>query len=118
MAGGGISRQSGNLPDAALVTIVVDAARSVSGLLLAPPGARACYLFAHGAGAGMNHSFMAAVAAELGGGGEDAGPQLGGELVGAGEGVGHRHPADADAIGDRLQGHPGHDLDPAPRGQP
>jgi len=65
MAGGGISRQSGNLPDAALVTIVVDAARSVSGLMLAPPGARACYLFAHGAGAGMNHPFMSAVAAEL-----------------------------------------------------
>lgn len=65
MAGGGISRQSGNLPDATLITIVVDAARNVSGLMLAPPGARACYLFAHGAGAGMNHPFMAAVAAEL-----------------------------------------------------
>src|SRR6185503_11957295 len=34
-------------------------------LLEAPPGARACYLFAHGAGAGMNHPFMSAVAAEL-----------------------------------------------------
>ena len=48
------------------VTIVVDDARTVSGLLLAPPRARACYLFAHGAGAGMTHSFMAAVAAGLG----------------------------------------------------
>lgn len=65
MAGGGISRHSLNLPNAALITIVVDAARSVSGLMLAPPRARACYLFAHGAGAGMNHPFMAAVAAEL-----------------------------------------------------
>ena len=47
------------------VTIVVDDARTVSGLLLAPPRARACYLFAHGAGAGMTHPFMAAMAAGL-----------------------------------------------------
>jgi uncharacterized protein len=33
---------------------------SVSALLLAPPDARACYVFAHGAGAGMTHPFMAA----------------------------------------------------------
>jgi predicted alpha/beta-hydrolase family hydrolase len=51
--------------DAKPVTIVVDDARKVSGLLLAPPRARACYLFAHGAGAGMTHPFMAAVAAGL-----------------------------------------------------
>jgi len=38
----------------------------VSGLLLEPPDARACYVLAHGAGAGMTHPFMAAVAAELG----------------------------------------------------
>ena len=37
----------------------------VSGLLQAPPEARACYVLAHGAGAGMTHPFMAAVAAEL-----------------------------------------------------
>jgi predicted alpha/beta-hydrolase family hydrolase len=37
----------------------------VSGLLQAPPRARACYVLAHGAGAGMNHPFMAAVAAGL-----------------------------------------------------
>lgn len=30
----------------------------VSGLLLRPPGARALYLFAHGAGAGMSHKAM------------------------------------------------------------
>ena len=38
----------------------------VSGLLLTPPHARACYVLAHGAGAGMNHPFMASVAVELG----------------------------------------------------
>jgi uncharacterized protein len=38
---------------------------SVSGLLVAPAKARAAYLFAHGAGAGMTHAFMAAVADEL-----------------------------------------------------
>jgi predicted alpha/beta-hydrolase family hydrolase len=34
--------------------------------LLAPQAARACYVLAHGAGAGMDHAFMAAVATELG----------------------------------------------------
>jgi predicted alpha/beta-hydrolase family hydrolase len=38
---------------------------SVSALLEAPRGARAAYVFAHGAGAGMTHPFMAAVAAGL-----------------------------------------------------
>ena len=52
--------------DATPVTIVVDKDISVSGLLYAPTKARACYVLAHGAGAGMTHSFMAAVAAELG----------------------------------------------------
>jgi predicted alpha/beta-hydrolase family hydrolase len=48
------------------VTIVAgEAGASVSGLLQTPPAARACYVLAHGAGAGMTHSFMAAVAAEL-----------------------------------------------------
>ena len=47
------------------VTIVVDDARRVSGLLSAPAKARACYVLAHGAGAGMTHPFMAAVATEL-----------------------------------------------------
>ena len=32
------------------------------GLLIAPPGASACFVFAHGAGAGMTHPFMAALA--------------------------------------------------------
>jgi predicted alpha/beta-hydrolase family hydrolase len=37
----------------------------VSGLLQAPPRPRACYVLAHGAGAGMTHPFMAAVASGL-----------------------------------------------------
>jgi predicted alpha/beta-hydrolase family hydrolase len=48
------------------VTIRVDDAHNVSGLLLAPAQARACYVLAHGAGAGMAHPFMERVAAELG----------------------------------------------------
>ena len=44
------------------VTIAVDDAVSVSGLLQAPQKARACYVLAHGAGAGMRHRFMTAVA--------------------------------------------------------
>jgi uncharacterized protein len=47
------------------VIITVNSAVRVSGLLQKPTQARACYVFAHGAGAGMNHSFMTAVAAEL-----------------------------------------------------
>jgi len=44
------------------VTITVSETQSVSGLLLSPAKARACYVLAHGAGAGMTHPFMAAVA--------------------------------------------------------
>ena len=47
------------------VTIVVDDANSVSGLLQAPAKARACYVMAHGAGAGMTHPFMASFANDL-----------------------------------------------------
>jgi len=43
-----------------------DGAHTVSALLLRPPGARACFVFAHGAGAGMNHAFMAQMAEALG----------------------------------------------------
>jgi predicted alpha/beta-hydrolase family hydrolase len=45
--------------------IRLDVARSVSALLLTPRDAIACYVFAHGAGAGMTHPFMAAVADRL-----------------------------------------------------
>jgi hypothetical protein len=44
------------------LTIAVDDAQRVSGLLQTPREARACYVLAHGAGAGMAHPFMAAVA--------------------------------------------------------
>jgi predicted alpha/beta-hydrolase family hydrolase len=54
-----------NRSNAEPVTIMVDDAHSVSGLFWVPPRARACYLLAHGAGAGMAHPFMHAVAAEL-----------------------------------------------------
>src|SRR5437899_4597761 len=47
-------------------TITVNDAQSVSGLLQVPPEARACYVLAHGAGAGMSHPFMAGVAKGLG----------------------------------------------------
>src|SRR5689334_838469 len=39
---------------------------AVSALLVRPTQARACYVFAHGAGAGMTHASMEAVAAGLG----------------------------------------------------
>jgi predicted alpha/beta-hydrolase family hydrolase len=44
------------------VTISVDEERRVSGLLQLPANARACYVMAHGAGAGMAHPFLAAIA--------------------------------------------------------
>lgn len=44
---------------------IVDGEIRVSGLLQAPPDARACFVLAHGAGAGMTHPFMAAVASGL-----------------------------------------------------
>ena len=37
----------------------------MSSILLRPDAARACYVFAHGAGAGMHHAFMAAFASGL-----------------------------------------------------
>jgi hypothetical protein len=45
--------------------ITVDRSMPVSGLCLRPPQATACYVFAHGAGAGMAHAFMATVASGL-----------------------------------------------------
>jgi len=46
--------------------IDVDDTHVVSGILQVPPRASACYVLAHGAGAGMTHPFMAAVADGLG----------------------------------------------------
>ena len=47
------------------VTIAIDDAQRVSGLLQTPRDVHACYVLAHGAGAGMAHPFMAAIANEL-----------------------------------------------------
>jgi predicted alpha/beta-hydrolase family hydrolase len=45
--------------------IEIASADPVSALLLKPPQARACYVFAHGAGAGMGHASMELIAAGL-----------------------------------------------------
>ena len=47
------------------VSIAVGESQRVSGLLQVPRDARACYVFAHGAGAGMTHPFMTAMANAL-----------------------------------------------------
>jgi hypothetical protein len=47
------------------IKITVAGDTRVSGLVLAPGRARAGYVFAHGAGAGMAHPFMARVATGL-----------------------------------------------------
>jgi hypothetical protein len=54
-------------PDSSPVTLQVRDELSVSGLLTAPAAARACYVLAHGAGAGMRHPSISAVAAGLAG---------------------------------------------------
>jgi predicted alpha/beta-hydrolase family hydrolase len=54
-----------SIADPEPITIAVEHGIDVSGLLQAPPRARACLVLAHGAGAGMAHPFMAAVAGEL-----------------------------------------------------
>ena len=46
--------------------IEISPAASVSALVVRPPQARACYVFAHGAGAGMAHASMEAIALGLG----------------------------------------------------
>jgi uncharacterized protein len=47
------------------LNLEVDETRRVSALLQLPPAAKACFVLAHGAGAGMEHPSMVAVAAEL-----------------------------------------------------
>jgi 3-deoxy-7-phosphoheptulonate synthase len=51
--------------DAERITITIDGERRVSALLQAPAHARALYVMAHGAGAGMTHPFLAQVAVAL-----------------------------------------------------
>jgi hypothetical protein len=52
-------------PVSQALTIRVSEAETVSALFSRPEPSRACYVLAHGAGAGMNHAFMAAVSAGL-----------------------------------------------------
>jgi len=47
------------------LTLAIDETRRVSALLQLPPAATACYVLAHGAGAGMEHPSMTAIATEL-----------------------------------------------------
>jgi uncharacterized protein len=54
---------NGAIPQA--ITLTVEGSGQVSGLWQPAPGARALFVFAHGAGAGMTHPFMSAVAVEL-----------------------------------------------------
>lgn len=56
-----------NITDAKPLAIEVDATTRVSGLLSLPPLAKACFVVAHGAGAGMQHPFMANLANDLAG---------------------------------------------------
>lgn len=51
--------------DGQLFTLEVDALARVAARLLRPPNARACYVLAHGAGAGMDHPSMRSVASGL-----------------------------------------------------
>jgi uncharacterized protein len=50
---------------AAPLTMALAEGATISGLLDAPASPEACYVFAHGAGAGMHHSFIAAMASGL-----------------------------------------------------
>src|SRR5215211_4922153 len=66
--GNGGPRAAGPVPDLALpepLTVRVDGTHSVSALLRLPARASACYVLAHGAGAGMAHPFLEAVAEGL-----------------------------------------------------
>ncbi len=54
-------------PAAQPVSIPIEGAAPVSGLLQGPTQPYACYVMAHGAGAGMHHEFMAAMANALAG---------------------------------------------------
>jgi predicted alpha/beta-hydrolase family hydrolase len=55
-----------NATSAQKLDIAISKEASVSALWTHPPNAQACFVLAHGAGAGMTHSFMEAVASGLG----------------------------------------------------
>lgn len=57
---------AGTVPlDPQSLSLSLPAGGSVPALLDLPPRPQACYVFAHGAGAGMEHAFMAALAGAL-----------------------------------------------------
>jgi uncharacterized protein len=60
-----VNSQAEESASAREMTIVVDQETRVSALLLLPARARVCFVFAHGAGAGMAHPSMTSVATEL-----------------------------------------------------
>ena len=47
------------------LTFAIDESHHVSALLQLPPAATTCFVLAHGAGAGMDHPSMVAIATEL-----------------------------------------------------
>lgn len=53
------------MTDAHATALTIAGATPLSALLMKPAKARACYVFAHGAGAGMTHVFMEQVASGL-----------------------------------------------------
>src|ERR1700759_4855394 len=53
------------MTDTQKLTIEAGKSTTVSALLMRPRGERACYVFAHGAGAGMMHAFMTEAAERL-----------------------------------------------------
>lgn len=53
------------MSDATPLKIALPDGSTVSALLNSPPQPQACYVFAHGAGAGMEHAFMARLAGAL-----------------------------------------------------
>src|SRR3977135_1909311 len=54
-----------NVVSAQQLKLNVASGGQVSALLLRPASARACFIFAHGAGAGMTHEFMETVSTAL-----------------------------------------------------
>src|SRR6185312_17406924 len=60
------NRQTPKAADVQSLRIEINPGETVSALLIRPQHARACYVLAHGAGAGMTHSSMEAIAAGLG----------------------------------------------------
>src|SRR3954449_9429539 len=52
-------------PEPEEIVIPISETRPVIGILQVPLQATACFVLAHGAGAGMRHPFMAAIAAGL-----------------------------------------------------